>query len=54
MPRCKLYIGFWMDDFLILARDSSDKDSFKAAIGAAFKMKDLGACQSADIMCLVM
>ena len=31
-----------MDDFLILARDSSDKDSFKAAIGAAFKMKDLG------------
>ena len=32
-----------MDDFLILARDASDKDSFKAAISAAFKMKDLGA-----------
>ena len=39
----KLYVCFWVDDFLILARDASDKDSFKAAISAAFKMKDLGA-----------
>ena len=39
----KLYVCFWVDDFLILDRDASDKDSFKAAIGAAFKMKDLGA-----------
>jgi hypothetical protein len=38
----KLYVCFWVDDFLILARDVADKTAFKTAISAAFKMKDLG------------
>ena len=38
----KLYVAFWVDDFLILAPDARDKDNFKLAIAEAFKMKDLG------------
>ena len=39
----KLYVAFWVDDFLVLAPDVGDKDKFKSAISAQFKMKDLGA-----------
>jgi len=38
----KLYVCFFVDDFLVLAPDVRDKDAFKTAIQAAFKMKDLG------------
>ena len=38
----KLYVAFWVDDFLVLAPNVHDKDKFKQNISAAFKMKDLG------------
>jgi len=38
----KLYVAFWVDDFLVLAPDVADKNDFKSAIAGHFKMKDLG------------
>jgi len=38
----KLYVAFWVDDFLVLAPSVNDKNKFKRNISAAFKMKDLG------------
>ncbi len=39
----KLWVAFWVDDFLVMASSVSEKDAFKSAISKQFKMHDLGA-----------
>ena len=39
----KLWVGFWVDDFIVMAKDAAVKDKFKQDICAQFKMRDMGA-----------
>ena len=39
----KLWVAFWVDDFIVMARDVVTKNDFKAAISRQFQMRDLGA-----------
>ena len=39
----KLWVAFWVDDFLVMSRDVATKQEFKTAISQHFKMRDLGA-----------
>ena len=42
----RLWIAFWVDDFLVMAVDAVVKNAFKDAISARFDMKDLGAAKT--------
>lgn len=42
----KLWVLFWVDDFLVMSPSKADKDQFKAEISQRFKMRDLGPVQS--------
>jgi hypothetical protein len=39
----KLWVAFWVDDFLVMSCDVATKEKFKSAISQHFKMRDLGA-----------
>jgi hypothetical protein len=39
----KLWVAFWVDDFLVMSTSVATKEAFKTAISAQFKMRDLGA-----------
>ncbi len=39
----KLWVAFWVDDFIVMSSSVAVKDAFKAAISKQFKMRDLGA-----------
>lgn len=41
----KLWVAFWVDDFLVMGVDAAAKDAFKAAISKQFKMRDMGPIQ---------
>jgi len=38
----KLWVTFWVDDFLVMGSDRATTDKFKASISAHFRMRDLG------------
>jgi len=38
----KLWVAFWVDDFLVMGVNRAITDRFKAAISQRFKMRDLG------------
>jgi hypothetical protein len=37
-----LWVAFWVDDFVVMAKDVQVKDKFKRDICSAFKMRDMG------------
>lgn len=37
-----LWVGVWVDDFLVMASDSEDLSKFKSDIATQFRMRDLG------------
>ena len=41
----KLWIAFWVDDFVVMGATRQLVNQFKAAISARFKMRDLGPLQ---------
>jgi len=41
----KLWVVFWVDDFLVVSVDAAVKDAFKTALAARFKLRDLGPVQ---------
>jgi len=38
----KLWVTFWVDDFLVMGSNRATTDKFKASISAHFRMRDLG------------
>ena len=41
----KLWVAFWVDDFVVMGSTRQLVNQFKAAISARFKMRDLGSLQ---------
>lgn len=41
----KLWVAFWVDDFLVMSSEVAVMNKFKADISAQFKMRDLGPVQ---------